>query len=397
MAKVAPKTEAAPGSLRRSFVWYLAIALLIAVLISMILILLLDQVQDAILERYKSENLSPYLSSSIGSSAAAKYLRLSTADARTLNFCAVLQWVLIPVLFVASCLIAFRLFYRNKIARPLAQLQIACEKMAERDLDFSITYQSKDEIGQICQDLEHMRAYLSAYIQDANKAVEARTRLAAAFSHDMRTPLTVLQGHTEMLLKYYPQGKIDQQRLMSTLSTMSENISRLSTYVSNMNMLQRLEDVSIQPEETDLAELAEQMRELAEILCHSKDLALEFKTNFLSPTGRLDRSVAMQIFENLLSNGIRHARRTLQITLSSDSASFFIFVADDGAGFSGRDLKSATEPFYRGRSATDGPHFGLGLNICRLLCEKHNGSLTVTNGFSSGGLVEAQLAFSPAD
>ena len=73
-------------------------------------------------------------------------------------------------------------------------------------------------------------------------------RLNAAFSHDLRTPLTILKGHTTMLLSFIPKGLVSQQEVLDELSTVRNNVERLEKYVSAMTNLYRLEDIEIEKE-----------------------------------------------------------------------------------------------------------------------------------------------------
>ena len=85
--------------------------------------------------------------------------------------------------------------------------------------------------------------------------IEERKRLNAAFAHDLRTPLTVLRGYVDFLAAYVPQGKVREEKLLSTLATMSSHINRLEHYVDTMNEAQRLDDISPQPRPVSTQEL----------------------------------------------------------------------------------------------------------------------------------------------
>ena len=71
---------------------------------------------------------------------------------------------------------------------------------------------SADELGKLCQSFETMRASLEANSRALWDAVEERKRLNAAFSHDLRTPLTVLQGYSDFLLDTLPPGTCPRKR-----------------------------------------------------------------------------------------------------------------------------------------------------------------------------------------
>ena len=112
----------------------------------------------------------------------------------------------------------------------------ASEKISNNDLDFSIEYDSKDELGQLCTSFEIMRTALANNFTEMWRQVEERKQLNAAFAHDLRTPLTVLKGYNEML------QASDNPQTRETAVTMGKHILRMETYVSSMSNLRRLED-----------------------------------------------------------------------------------------------------------------------------------------------------------
>ena len=103
---------------------------------------------------------------------------------------------------------------------------------------------------------------------------------------------------------------------------------------------------------------------------------------------QLDKGVLFRILENLLQNALRYAEKEVRINLSQDKDFFILTVEDDGKGFSEKDLEKATTVFYS--SDKDGQHFGIGLSICHILCEKHGGLLDVSNN-KKGACVTAKL------
>ena len=78
------------------------------------------------------------------------------------------------------------------------------------------------------------------------------------------------------------------------------------------------------------------------------------------------------------------------IILELQDSFLCIYVRDDGDGFSKKDLYSASKPYYSSRSGIDG-HFGLGLSICKILCEQHGGKLTLNNSTRDGAIVCASF------
>ena len=297
----------------------------------------------------------------------------------------------VPVVSIIALIICSVLFFRRKLKRPMDLLSQGSEHIAQNDLDFEISYDSQNEMGQLCRSFETMRSALEQNNRQMWRSMEERKRLNAAFSHDLRTPLTVLKGHTAMLQEGAADGSLSADEIDGELRAMSGSIDRLERYVDAMARLQRLEDVEIHRRETPFEALAESLRDTAQILCQAKGMALRFEVwPGEKDTVNVDAEIVQQVFENLLANGVRYARSALGIRVRTTANELSIRVVDDGPGFSEAALSKATEAFFRDKSAADSEsHLGLGLNICKVLCGRHRGALTVANARSGGGSVTA--------
>ena len=105
----------------------------------------------------------------------------------------------------------------------------------------------------------------------------------------------------------------------------------------------------------------------------------------LARKGYDDRTLCVQ-------NSARFARSSIAVTVSDADETLCVLVSDDGCGFSPRALDQAAKPFYRARESGEEGHLGIGLNICRILCSRHGGELTVANNVKGGALVCATFA-----
>lgn len=296
------------------------------------------------------------------------------------------------VTFVLTALLCFVAdawwFYRWKLKRPLAILNAASRKISQNDLDFRIHVPSGDELGRLCQSFETMRASLEENNRSLWTAVEERKRLNAAFSHDLRTPLTVLQGYSDFLLEALPSGELSPEKTVSTVLTMKRSLTRLQRYVESMNSLQKLEDVSAHKISVPFSTLCAQLEETGEILWGKEHFHLVAQGN---GTIYLDTELVFPVFENLLSNARRYAKSEIQVNACVALPFFQLTVTDDGPGFPPIALKRATEPYYRGDKTgqEEELHFGLGLYLCRALCEKHGGFIKLENAPQGGAKVTA--------
>ena len=300
-----------------------------------------------------------------------------TATERTIyNMLVFLSVGVYPICFI-SCIVATSiLFYKRHMQKPLAILDHAAGQIADNNLDFQIAYDKEDELGKLCASFEKMRQALQESHEEMWRQMEERKRLNAAFSHDLRTPLTVLKGQSELLRQYAPQ--MTAEKLSDTSEMMHRHIVRLEEYVHTMGELQRLEDIEIVRQSITLDALCRQLEETGEAVCNGKGFSHEVigdRDSYLN----IDAAIVMRVYENLLANAVRFTKEKIKVSAESQDGYLYLTVSDDGAGFAKKDLENATKPFYKTVRETDNEHFGMGLNICKILCEKHGGYIRLTN------------------
>ncbi|KQO17586.1 sensor histidine kinase [Paenibacillus sp. Leaf72] len=322
----------------------------------------------------------------------AERIRLRYADDSS-----VIGWVLpslvtMVLLTVAAGIVLMAiLFYRWKLKEPLGMLMKASEKISANDLGFHLSYDSKDEMGELCRVFENMRGQLERNYKALWRSAEERQQLNAIFAHDLRTPLSVLKGYSDFLTTYLPAKKISEEKLLEMVQTMKVHIVRLENYTEAMNSIQRLEDMPVNSRETDMHHLTsllnESARQIAGQYAKSFDSSIAVDSNKIA----VDSDLVMQVFENLLANAARYASSRVKVHYRFCRGFFTITVTDDGTGFSDEALQKAKLPFYRGEIGDAHAHHGLGLYICKVLCEKHEGGLHVENGSDGGGKVMASF------
>ncbi len=286
-----------------------------------------------------------------------------------------------PFYSVLCIIAAALLFYKNRLKKPLRELRTASEKIANNDLDFSIEYNRIDELGQLCTSFEIMRATLENNLSEMWHQIESRKQLNAAFAHDLRTPLTVLKGYNEML-------QISKENGTKEIAlTMGKHITRMENYVNSMSHLQRLEDTQPEYHLVALPPFLSTLYEGAKIICdkNGKRLSLQNETSISNLS--IDPEFVLQVTNNLITNAVRYAHTSLTLSFSSSNNDLLVSVSDDGKGFNADSLHKSTSPYFT-EEINHSEHFGLGLYICKLLCEHHNGYLHIENT-SSGAKVTA--------
>lgn len=362
-------------SIRKSFMLYMFIFLMMAALLSSVAIGASNGVRNDLYHKYNAPNKN---------SSEPINNHYTPNDEIILQICDIVEAWSIPIFLGLCSMLSSFVFYRHKLKKPIALLGMASEKIANHDLNFHIHYESKDEMGKLCDSFEKMRAALDDNTRQMWRSMEERKQLNAVFSHDLRTPLTVLRGSTDFLVNYLPQGKISADKVMSTVSAMSAHILRLENYVQLMSEIQRLEDSSIYTTNVNIDHFIKQLNSIAEVLVEGRHLKMTFENHIAQTELHFDADTVIRIFENMLSNAIRYADKTISIGLESMNGMLCITVSDDGEGFSEEDLEQATKPFYKRKAINGSGGFGLGLHICKILSEKHGGGLRIANNETCG-------------
>lgn len=307
------------------------------------------------------------------------------------------QMVLIPVWIALWLFAAGALFYYRELRVPFRMLTEAARKISGEQLDFRLEYEKRNELGELCRAFEKMRLALYENNRRTWALLEERKRLNAAFSHEIRTPLTVLKGYVDLLEKYaagentqgenaLQEAALPPEKQMQIYHRMKRNIVRLEGYAAQMSRVQKLEDVEPDRREISCKDLALALRESGELLCGKKRFEFHEETEDERRLF-LDMQCVMQVYENLVSNGARYAAGSVRAFCRIKDGKLAIRVEDDGKGFTGKMLERGMEPFLREETddsassdaADPSGHFGMGLYICRVLCEKCGGSLVLEN------------------
>lgn len=365
--------------LKRSFVLLSAVSIVIALLIIGLVFLVCGEIAD----RY------PHGGMLITSEGVVEKLdeptREQTRILSVLSGLEILACILIPVCCLAA---ASLLFYRYKLKEPIAILQQGTERIRKHDLDFSIAKVSGDELGQVCDAFESMRVELLQTNQELWRQAEERKRLNAAFSHDLRNPLTVLKGTVKLLR----QETADEH----ALERMETYITRLEQYVEAMSSIQRLEQIPVQRKEVRLSAVRDELEETAGLIAPDVDVEVcACGGNILCGESiAIDHGLFLTVAENLIGNAGRYAHNKIDVSISVSENNtdctkcmLSLSIKDDGSGYPAKLIEEGPKPF--GRIEETLAHFGMGLYTSQMLCKKHGGTLLLENDRNGGARATA--------
>lgn len=386
-------------SLKKTIMLYLLVALTVSFFMSAFIIFVAQRIQNNVWYHYididKYSDLIDRNEQEYGVWIQVRrpsgYV-MSKADHSISEICDfVITWspLILSTLFSGMAVI---LFYRNKLKEPLRILEEGSNEIADNNLDFQIKYEVKDEMGRLCSSFENMRNQLQINNSDMWKMVEEQKELKAAIAHDLRAPLAILKGYHEMLLEYIPQDKINKEKLNEIILSCDKQTDRLSSFLETMRQLSSLEERNIACEEVNTDDFVSQLETTADILARHKDIEIKVFTEPQVPAVfQADRAAILEVYENLLSNALRYAANKIKIFVGFNSGLIQITVWDDGKGFKAGSMDMVTKAYYHDNAVNDSGHFGLGLYISRLLCEKHRGRLVIENSEYIGAKVRAEF------
>lgn len=376
-------------SLKKSFFFLTLSSLVIASILTAISYILLNHMYHSIQDKYLQ---TPLYTETI-TIMQNNINQYSDFDKMLINIISTLQLVLPLVFFIGLLLLADIIFYKVKLKIPIEILNKGANEISNNNLDFHLEYKSNDELGNLCNAFEKMRFQLNKNNIKMWTLVDDRKQLNAAFSHDLRNPLTVLKGYSDYLIKYIPTGKLSYKKILSTTQLMSEHIDRIEYYVDSMSNAQRLEDLVIAKSISNINGFVENLD--SNICILSKQTGKSFKlTNKVDNINVLfDENIIHRVIENIISNAFRYAKNKVSILIYLEQEFLTFVIEDDGMGFSKDALNSALKPFYKDKTLNNNnSNFGMGLYIAKVLCEKHGGSIAIENNSIGGAKIIAKFS-----
>ncbi|AXB59673.1 two-component sensor histidine kinase [Clostridioides difficile] len=376
-------------SLKKAFFVLTLSSLIIASVLTTFAYILLNNLYNSIQDKY----LKTPINTGIITIVQNNVNQFSDYDKTLLNIINILQLVLPLIFFIGLLLLADIIFYKVKLKTPIEILNKGAMEISNNNLDFCLEYNNNDELGNLCNAFEKMRSELNKNNINMWTMINDRKQLNAAFSHDLRNPLTVLKGYSNYLTKYIPTGKLSDEKILSTTQLMSEHINRIEYYVENMSNAQRLEDLVVSKSMSNINKFIENLDENISIIAKQEGKSFTLKSQINNINLFFDENIILRVVENIISNAFRYARNNVSILIYLEQELLTFVIEDDGIGFSKESLKLALRPFYRDKTLNDSnPHFGMGLHISKILCEKHGGSISIENNSTNSAKITAKFS-----
>ncbi|SDF32791.1 Signal transduction histidine kinase [Thermoanaerobacter thermohydrosulfuricus] len=268
----------------------------------------------------------------------------------------VFWWIFVITLIA---ILSISVYMSKKFTRPIQILKNAAHQIASGNLNVKINYKEEDELGDLAKSMNTMVKQLS--ITD-----KFRKDLIANISHDLKTPLGLIRGYSEMLLDYYGDDKEKREKYLNTVIKETERMSKLVDDVLQLSKLQS-GMVEIKEEPIDLEKLIFETLDIFEIQILEKNI--EVKLNNLKLKVIADREMIKRVIINIISNAMASMENggILTITAEPQDKEILIKVSDTGCGIPQKDLEHIFDRYYKGNKSGT----GLGLAIVKEILTLH--------------------------
>lgn len=258
----------------------------------------------------------------------------------------------------------------GRALRPLRRISQVAEGMTARGLDQRITWSAEDpEIARLIRVLNGMMDRLQTSFQQA-------TRFSADASHELKTPLAVMQGEIEAALQAAAPGSREQQAFVELL----EQTQRLKTITRSLLLLAQADagPLPLTRSRLDLSSVLNELIEDMEILAADQNIRIERR---LPPGLSLDADwpLLRQAVGNVLQNAVRYNEPGgwIRVSLEGSDREVVLEVCNGGPGIPEADQARLFDRFFRGAAARSGTieGTGLGLSLAREIVRAHGGAL----------------------
>jgi signal transduction histidine kinase len=306
-----------------------------------------------------------------------KLPRMRPEEARFRNLTVQVVMYTSIALLVFSSLMSFLIL--RSLNGSIQSLEGATRRIAGGDLDFVLPARGNDQIASLTRSFDSMRLALK-------EEYARRARFIMGVSHDLRTPLTLIQGYVEAISDGYAAEPDAQKKYLSIIldktRSLENMVGELIEFVRMETGQWRMTHQEV-PARPLLMDLARRFAEDALILKRDFGWSIDLPDD---ATIRMDAGLFTRALENLVGNAIRYTEQKGKITMDArrQDAHVLLSITDTGIGIPAEDLSRIYDPFYRGTNSRREQGFGLGLTTVKSIIESHGWNISVSSQVGGG-------------
>ena len=274
--------------------------------------------------------------------------------------------------------------FSRRLQKQLVPIMNATEEISSQNLDFEIGHSNIKEFEDVLLSFSKMRDNLKNSLEQQWAAEQMQKEQIAALAHDLKTPLTVIQGNADLIIE---TDLDEEQRLYAEY--ISNSSEQMQLYIRTLIDISRAATgYQLRMENVDLPAYVEQLRGQIDALCQTKKIGLQMEIEHLPALLSADKLLLGRAIMNVVNNALDYSPQDsyISISITGNKGGLQISVTDAGPGFSQEDLLHAEEQFYMAdHSRSSNLHFGMGLFITKSIVQHHGGQLDLSNSEKTGG------------
>ncbi len=275
----------------------------------------------------------------------------------------------------------------TKLTRPLKTLRDKVVQFQKTSNESDKNYDG-DEIQQLNSAFTDMSNRIDNQLLQIKNADQARRDLITNVSHDLRTPLSSMQGYLDTLL--IKQESMSKESTQEYLSIARKHCGRLGIMINDLFELSKLDSNIIKPnlDTFSMAELIQDVSIEFSQLAEQKGLELKMELLEGNTNVKADIGLMQRVLENLISNAIKHTSQNgeIIIKLENSNKGFNVVIQDTGRGISEHELPNIFNRLYRAENTSNesSNSSGLGLAIVKKILDIHHSTIKVTSQLNQG-------------
>lgn len=277
------------------------------------------------------------------------------------------------------------------ISKELTQLKGITECIEEEDLEFEVPSSSLREIDEVFHSVEKLKDSLSKSLQEQWCLETNRREQIDALGHDLKTPLTIIRGNTELLC----ECNLDEEE-NNLVSHIEKNTVLMQKYIQKLLEINRSESgFVIQKKLIEFADFINEIIDHSICLGKSKEIKFTYEMQTVPDKVLVDEEILKRIILNIVDNAVEYSPKNGVIFMEVffEAKNLKINVEDSGRGFTEDDIKFARKQFYRNDESRNAKeHMGMGLYFVDIMVKKLGGEVRLSNSVEFGGAkVEIEL------
>ena len=277
----------------------------------------------------------------------------------------------------------------KSVFSPINRLNLAMQKIAEGNFDYTLESDDDNEIGELYRNYEDMRLRLKESTEEKKQNERQNRELISNITHDLKTPITAIKGYVEGIIDGVADTQERREKYLRTIYTKANDMDRLInelTYYSSIDNNR----IPYNFHRINVAEFFEDCVEDVGLDLESKNIQLNY-SNLVDPSTRIiaDPEQLKKVINNIIGNSIKYMDKekgVIDIRLLDEVDSIRVEIEDNGKGIAAKDLANIFERFYRtdaSRNSTKGGS-GIGLSIVKKIIEDHGGYIWATSKEGEG-------------